>query len=97
MPNLNAILKAEITRLARRSMRPVYASLKKDITNLKRVVAHHKRILAQLTRDDARLMAELNAKLAVLGISFPHLGKLGNSVPSSVGAAERPAWGRPDE
>ena len=31
-----------------------------------------------------------------LGISFPHLGKLGNLVQSNVGAGANPTWGRPD-
>jgi len=64
MPNIGAVLKEEITRLSRRSTRPLFAALKKDVAALKRTVADHKRVMAQLQRDNARLMAEANARLA---------------------------------
>ncbi|MBI5209534.1 MAG: hypothetical protein HY927_06110 [Elusimicrobia bacterium] len=64
MPNLNTILKAEITRLARRSVRPLYIPIKKDVTALKKALAQQRRTLTQLARDNARLMADLNTRIA---------------------------------
>ena len=64
MPNLAAVLKTEIARLARRSMRPIYAPIKKDVAALKRALAKQKRLVARLARDNARLVADLNARLA---------------------------------
>ena len=64
MPNLAAVFKSEISRLARRSMRPLYLPLKKDVAALKRVIAQQKRVLAHLQRDNARLLADLNSRLA---------------------------------
>jgi len=64
MPNLGAILKTEIARLARRSTRPIFAPVKKDVAALKRALAQHRRLLAQLGRDNARLLADLNSRLA---------------------------------
>jgi DNA-binding transcriptional regulator YiaG len=64
MPNLASILKSEIARLSRRSLRPLCLPIKKDVAALKRSLALHKRLLVQLSRDNARLMADLNSKLA---------------------------------
>ena len=64
MPNLAAVLKTEIGRLARRSTRPIYVPLKKDVTVLKRALAQQKRLVAQLVRDNARLIADLNTRIA---------------------------------
>lgn len=64
MPNLAAVLRTEISRLARRSMRPIYAPIKKDVAALKRALAQQKRLVARLTKDNNRLMADLNARLA---------------------------------
>jgi DNA-binding transcriptional regulator YiaG len=64
MSNLGSILKSEIARLSRRSLRPLCIPIKKDVSALKRSLAQHKRLLAQLSRDNARLMADLNSKLA---------------------------------
>ena len=64
MPNFGALLKTEITRIARRSTRPLYAAIKKDVAELKRALAGQKRLLAQLSRDNARLLADLDARLA---------------------------------
>jgi len=66
MPNIGAILKDEITRLARRSTRSQYAPLKKDVVVLKHAVAQLKRQNHKLLRDNALLMAEMNSKLAKL-------------------------------
>lgn len=64
MPNLAAVLKTEIARLARRSMRPLYAPLKKDVVALKHALAQQKRLVARLAKDNARLVADLNSRLA---------------------------------
>lgn len=64
MPNLAAVLKTEIARLARRSMRPLYVPIKKDVAALKRALAEQKRLTARLVRDNARLVADLNTRLA---------------------------------
>lgn len=66
MPNIGTILKDEISRLARRSIRPVYAPLKKDVVALKHAVAHLKRQNQKLLRDNARLMAEMKSRLTRL-------------------------------
>ena len=64
MPNLAAILKIEISRLARRSTRPLYVPIKKDVAALKRAMAEQKRLVARLARDNARLVADLNTRIA---------------------------------
>ena len=66
MPDLAAVLRSEISRLARRSIRPRYLPLKKDVAALKRALAEQKRLTARLTKDNARLVADLNSRLAVL-------------------------------
>jgi DNA-binding transcriptional regulator YiaG len=68
MPNLAAVLKAEIIRLARRSTRPLYVPIKKDVSALKRALVQQRRALAQLARDNARLVADLNTRLATPSI-----------------------------
>ena len=65
MPNLAAVLKSEIHRLARRAMRPVIVPMKRDIAALKHVNAAQKRTVSALVHENARLMADLNARLAV--------------------------------
>lgn len=64
MPNLAAVLKTEIARLARRATRPLYAPIKKDVAVLKRTISQQKRVIAQLLRDNARLITDLNARIA---------------------------------
>ena len=64
MPNFAAILKTEIARLARRSTRPLYAPIKKDVAVLKRTLAEHKRLLTELAKDNTRLLADLQARIA---------------------------------
>lgn len=66
MPNIGIILKNEITRLSRRSTRPIYSSLKKDVVALKHSVAQLKRENQRLLRDNAVLMGELKKRIAVL-------------------------------
>ena len=64
MADLAAVLKTEIARLARRSTRPLYAPLKKDVAALKRALAEQKRLTARLAKDNARLIADLNSRHA---------------------------------
>ena len=64
MPNLAAVLKAEISRLSRRALRPLYVPIKKDVAALKRALAEQKRLVARLAKDNARLVGDLNTRLA---------------------------------
>ena len=64
MPNLAAVLKAEIARLSRRALRPLYVPIKKDVAALKRALAEQKRLVTRLPKDNARLVADLNTRLA---------------------------------
>ena len=64
MPNLGAVLRSEISRLARRSTRPLVTSIKKDVAALKRALAEQKRLVARLSKDNARLVADLNTRVA---------------------------------
>ncbi len=57
MPNLGAVLKDEIRRLARREIRAAITSLKGDNAALKRAVARLKRQTKVLERDSRLLMA----------------------------------------
>ncbi len=57
MPNLGAILKDEIRRLARREIRAAITSLKGDNAALKKAVARLKRQTKVLERDSRLLMA----------------------------------------
>lgn len=64
MPNLIVVLRSEIARLARRAIRPLYTPMKRDVVALKHAVAQQKRIMARLARDNARLVADLNSRIA---------------------------------
>jgi DNA-binding transcriptional regulator YiaG len=64
MPNIGALLKEEIRRLAKREARLLMASLRKDNARLKRTAAQFKRSLAALERNTRRLVAEADARLA---------------------------------
>jgi DNA-binding transcriptional regulator YiaG len=64
MPNIGAILKEEIMRLASRVSRKSDAPLKKDVIHLKHQVAGLKKIVAQLRRDNAQLLSDLKGRLA---------------------------------
>lgn len=64
MPDLSALLKAEISRIARRALRPYYLPIKKDVAVVKKTISQHKRLLAQVSREHARLIADLNARIA---------------------------------
>lgn len=65
MSNFAAVLKTEFARFARRSTAPIYKRIKHDVAALKRALAQQKRLTAWLARDNARLVADLNSRLAV--------------------------------
>ena len=62
MPNIGAILKSEIVRLARRASRPELSSLKKELIELRQRVSAQRKTIHALERDNARLVADLNAR-----------------------------------
>ncbi len=62
MPNLGAMLKQEITRLARRAIKPAYAELKKDVAELKHRAAQQRRTIQALEQANARLLADFNSR-----------------------------------
>lgn len=64
MSNLGKVLNEEIQRLASRVSRKADARLKKDVVHLKHQVADLNRLVAQLRRDSAKLVADLNERLA---------------------------------
>lgn len=66
MPNIGAMLKEEITRLSRRSTKNIYVPLKKDVAELKRVVVEQRRTIERLAKDNVRLVADLNSRIARL-------------------------------
>lgn len=66
MPNIGAVLKEEIARLSRRSTKSLYIPLKKDVAALKHVVVEQRHAIEKLARDNARLVADLNSRLARL-------------------------------
>lgn len=63
MPNIGAVLKEEIQRLARRVSRQAYAKLRKDVVLLKRRVAELSRTTEQLRRDNAKLLADYKERM----------------------------------
>ena len=63
MPNIGALLKEEIRRLAKKEARSLMAKIRKDSAKLKRTAAEHKRRLAVLERDNHRLVAEADVRL----------------------------------
>jgi DNA-binding transcriptional regulator YiaG len=56
MPNIAKVLKDEFARLAKKEMKAIAASLKKDVVALKRAAADQKRRLAKVERDNGRLL-----------------------------------------
>ena len=64
MPDIGTVLKDEIKRLARRSTRPLYGPLRKDVAHLKHQLAEQKRLVLRLARNNADLMADLRTRLA---------------------------------
>ena len=59
MPNIAAVLREEIQRLARKEKRAANSQLHKDCARLKRDVAALKRQVTSLTRDNSRLTAQV--------------------------------------
>lgn len=86
MPNLGTILKSEISRLARRAMRPQYLALKKDVAALKHAVARHRREIATLNRHNARLVADLNDRIAAPPAAPPEVVAKSHLGPRSISA-----------
>lgn len=66
MPNIGAVLRDEIARLTRRSTRPTIMPLKKDVSELKRIVREQREAIFRLSRDNARLIADLTSRIARL-------------------------------
>ena len=71
MPNIGALLKEEIRRLAKKEARSLMAKIRKDSAKLKRTAAEHKRRLAALERDNRRLVAEADVRLTEGGKASP--------------------------
>lgn len=63
MPNVAQLLKAEITRLAKREVKAGVATIKADNIKLKKSNADLKRRVAQLERDNRRLVAAENKRI----------------------------------
>lgn len=63
MPNIGAVLREEIQRLARRVSRQADAKLRKDVVFLKRRVAELARTTEQLRRDNAKLLADYKERM----------------------------------
>lgn len=66
MPNIGALLREEIGRLSRRTTKAFCAPLKRDVAEVKRLVVEQRRAIEGLARDNARLVADLNARIAKL-------------------------------
>ena len=64
MPNLAAVLKEEITRLARRQVRQQVGPLNKTIAEQRRTIAELKRQVAALARNQAFLQQQERRRLA---------------------------------
>jgi len=71
MPNIGAILKAEIVRLARRASKPELSALKKELVELRQRVSAQRKTMHALGRDNARLIADLNARSGRIAVAAP--------------------------
>ena len=56
MPNIAKVLKDEFARLAKKEMKALVTSLKKDVVALKRAAADQKRRLVKVERDNGQLL-----------------------------------------
>lgn len=63
MPNIAAVFRDEIKRLARRVSRQGDAKLRKDMVFLKRKVAELTRVAEQLRRDNAKLLTDYKVRM----------------------------------
>lgn len=63
MPNIGAVLREEIQRLARRVARQADAKHKKDIVFLKRRIAELSRSTQQLRRDNSKLLSDYKERM----------------------------------
>lgn len=68
MPNIGALLKQEITRLARRAIKPAYAELKKDVAELKHRVARQRETIQALEKANAKLLSDFNTRTGKLSV-----------------------------
>ena len=59
MPNVAAVLREEITRLAKKELKKTVDPVKRDNARLKRDVASLKRQVVNLTRDSKRVLGEV--------------------------------------
>ena len=66
MPNIGSILKDEIKRLSRRTGKVFFSPLKRDLAKLKSIVTEQRGAIQRLERDNARLIADLNSRIAHL-------------------------------
>ncbi|MEW5884708.1 MAG: hypothetical protein AB1725_10850 [Armatimonadota bacterium] len=64
MPNIGALLRDEIQRLARRVSRQNTMRLKKDVVLLKRRIAELAKISEQLRHENAKLLADYRERMA---------------------------------
>ena len=71
MPNLNAVLKSEITRLARKEIRSSVDPLRKSNLALRREVAELKRHTETAGRDPKALVEALTGIEAIFGTDLP--------------------------
>ena len=62
MPNIGAVLRDEIRRLARREIRATVSPLKKKVAELNRSNAAYKRQIPQLLKTVARLESEAKSR-----------------------------------
>lgn len=64
MPNIAAVFREEIQRLARRVSRQADSKLRKDVVFLKHRVAELTRVAKQLRRDNAKLLLDYQDRMA---------------------------------
>lgn len=64
MPNIGAVLREEIQRLARRVSRQAEAKVRKDVVFLKHRVAELTQTVDQLRRDNAKLLLDYRERMA---------------------------------
>lgn len=69
MPDIGAVLRNEIQRLARRVSRHADAKTRKDVVFLKRRVAELTRLTEQLRRENAKLLADYRERMAATPVA----------------------------
>lgn len=71
MSNIGTVLKEEITRISRRSTRPIINPLRRDVIELKRLAREQRETIKRLERDNGRLIADLHSRIAHLPAISP--------------------------